>query len=259
MAPQTEAARLPAQSTAGATGSWNLQAKVSADELRFTIPAHVKPIRDKVLDFVERHVYPLEATLRGLAERGDAALGGGGIKPGAASPTHPQPEIARLQRLAKEQGLWALGHPVEIGGQGMPFRDYVFVNEVQGRSEVAPLVLGSHSLQDSLMLLNHASREIKDEYLADVVAARAYPSFGMTEPDVASSTPTDLQATAALEDGGKTWRIAGRKWFTTNARNAAFTRSAGRSRVTRTAGPAALTRAEPASWFAPSRRPRRRT
>ena len=46
-------------------------------------------------------------------------------------------EIVRgLMSEAKEAGLWALGHPKEIGGGGLPFLDYVYVNEVVGR--IAP-------------------------------------------------------------------------------------------------------------------------
>ena len=37
--------------------------------------------------------------------------------------------VRQLQQLAKERGLWALGHPKEIGGQGMAFRDYIYANE----------------------------------------------------------------------------------------------------------------------------------
>ena len=95
---------------------------------------------------------------------------------------------------------------------------------MQGRSELAPLALGTHSLQDSLMLLNHASAAIKDKYLADLVAANIYPSFAMTEPGIVSSDPTGIQTSAALEADGKTWCIRGRKWWTTNAKNSAFTR-----------------------------------
>ena len=45
--------------------------------------------------------------------------------------------MRRLMDEAKAAGLWALGHPNEIGGQGLPFLDYVYVNEVIGRSEYA--------------------------------------------------------------------------------------------------------------------------
>ena len=66
--------------------SWNLKAKVS--DLKFSVPVHVKPIRDKVLKFVEEECYDLEKRLRGNL--------------------NPQ-DILNLQQKAKAQGLWALG------------------------------------------------------------------------------------------------------------------------------------------------------
>mmetsp|Transcript_82971 Transcript_82971/g.101698 ORF Transcript_82971/g.101698 Transcript_82971/m.101698 type:complete len:340 (+) Transcript_82971:153-1172(+) len=103
----------------------------------------------------------------------------------------------------------------------MTFRDYIYVNEVQGRSELAQVVLGTHSLQDSLMLYNHGSQYIKDKYLKRIVNAEIYPSFAMTEPNIVSSDPTGIETSATLIDGY--WVINGRKWWTSNAQNAAFT------------------------------------
>ena len=88
---------------------------------------------------------------------------------------------------AKEAGLWALGHPKEIGGQGLPFLDYVYINEVVGRSDIAIVALGTHSLQDSIMLNEFASEEWRDRYLKPLVEGDIFPSFAMTEPEVASS------------------------------------------------------------------------
>ena len=45
------------------------------------------------------------------------------------------PVLDELRALAKARGLWALGHPREVGGGGLPMRDYLYVNEVVGRSE----------------------------------------------------------------------------------------------------------------------------
>lgn len=73
------------------TTSWNLQSKIS--DLKFTVPPHVREIRDKVLKFVEEECYPLEK--RG----GDRS------------------DLQKLQQKAKDLGLWALGHPKKIGGQ----------------------------------------------------------------------------------------------------------------------------------------------
>jgi len=189
---------------------------VSTEELRFAVPKHVEHIRDKVLEFVEKKVYPFEKELERIGAHG-GGMGLAGFKEG----NQAVEMMRKLQAEAKKEGLWALGHPKEIGGQGMPFRDYLFVNEVQGRSELAQVALGTHSLQDSLMLFRHASPQIKKKYLKHVVDAEIFPSFAMTEPSVVSSDPTQLQTYAKLE--GDEWVINGRKWWTTNAANAEFT------------------------------------
>lgn len=168
----------------------------------FEVPSHVRGVRDQVLAFMIERVEPAEPLLH---------LGG---EPAAV-------RLADLQRQAKDEGLWALGHPVELGGGGMPFADYVYVNEVQGRSEYGQLALGTFTLQDSLMLHTHASESQKKRWLEPLVAAEIWPSFAMTEPEVASSDPTQLQTRATLD--GDEWVITGRKWFTTGASRAAYT------------------------------------
>ena len=160
-------------------------------------------LRARVLRFVEDTVYPVEHEL-------DAA-------------DRPRRKVLMEQLMSKGKtaGLWALGHPVEIGGQGLPFLDYVSINEVIGRSFYAMQALGTLSLQDSLMLHRHGVGSWKDRCLTMLVQGEAVPSFAMTEPDVASSDPTQLRTTAVVEDGE--WVINGRKWFTTGAGDAAFT------------------------------------
>ena len=172
--------------------------------LSLSIPKHIEPLRQKVLEFIEQEVYPVEKDLledKVASRRGDL--------------------LRNLMDKAKSEGLWALGHPEEIGGGGLPFMDYVFVNEVVGRSEIAMVALGTHSLQDSIMLHRYASDEWRDKYLAPLVDGEVFPSFGMTEPEVASSDPTQLQTSAELV--GDEWVINGRKWFTSGAGNAAYT------------------------------------
>jgi alkylation response protein AidB-like acyl-CoA dehydrogenase len=170
--------------------------------MSFEVPDHVRPVRDRVRRFITERVEPVEQEL----------YAGG---PDAAA------LMAGLQAEAKSQGLWALGHPTSIGGGGMPFLDYVFVNEVQGRSEFGQVALGSLTLQDSLMLDRHADRALRETYLLPLVRGDISPSFGMTEPEVASSDPTQLQTTAVLD--GDEWVVSGRKWFTTGAAQAAYT------------------------------------
>ncbi|HXH57749.1 acyl-CoA dehydrogenase family protein [Iamia sp.] len=168
----------------------------------FQVPDHVRPIRDAVRAFMVDHVEPAEGVLH---EGGSAAA----------------TLMGELQARAKAEGLWALGHPTELGGGGMDFLDYVYVNEVQGRSEYGQIALGTYTLQDSLMLHAHANPGQRERWLRPLVAAEISPSFAMTEPEVASSDPTQLRTTAVL-DGGE-WVINGRKWFTTGASRAAYT------------------------------------
>ncbi len=171
--------------------------------LNLSIPAHIEPLRAKVLQFVEERVYPAEKDLF-ESDRDTRAK-----------------KMRSLMDAAKKEGLWALGHPEEIGGGGLPFMDYVFVNEVIGRSAAATVALGTHSLQDSIMLNRYASPEWRERYLKRLVDGEVFPSFGMTEPDVASSDPTQLQTRAELV--GDEWVINGRKWFTSGAAQAAYT------------------------------------
>lgn len=161
------------------------------------------PIRAKVKQFLEERIYPVEEILHGRDR------------------TYANLTMVRLMDEAKEEGLWALGHPKDIGGQGMPFMDYVYINEVIGRSEHAQRIFGTLTLQDSLMLQKYASEKWQETYLIPMVNGDVFPSFAMTEPGLASSDPTQLQTTAVLKDGY--WHINGRKWFTTGADNAAYT------------------------------------
>src|SRR5690242_19926247 len=170
--------------------------------MSFEVPESVRPIRDAVYEFMTEKVEPAEPVLsRGDKEAADL--------------------LQELRREAKAEGLWALGHPKELGGGGLPFMDYVFVNEVQGRSEFGQIALGTYTLQDSLMLHKYASPQWRAEYLDRLVAAEVSPSFAMTEPEVASSDPTQLRTRAVLD--GDEWVIDGHKWFTTGANRAAYT------------------------------------
>jgi acyl-CoA dehydrogenase len=168
----------------------------------FEVPEHVRPIRQKVREFIDQHVIPAEPVLNE-----------GGPEAGTI--------FRDLMDRAKREGLWALGHPEDLGGGGLPFLDYMYVNEVIGRSEYALVALGTHSLQDSIMLNRYASPEWRERYLKPLVEGEIFPSFAMTEPDIASSDPTQIQTRGELRDGY--WHINGRKWFTSGAASAAYT------------------------------------
>jgi acyl-CoA dehydrogenase len=159
----------------------------------FAVPDNVRTLRDQVLRFVEERVYPHEAELQ-----------------------RPWGEVLglvnRLRGEAKSRGLWALGHPTDIGGHGLTMGEYLFVNEVIGRSLPAQVILGANTLQTALLLRAHASPEMRDELLLPLVQGGNGVSFAVTEPGVASSDPTQLRCRA--ERRGDEWIVTGRKWFT---------------------------------------------
>jgi alkylation response protein AidB-like acyl-CoA dehydrogenase len=129
--------------------------------------------------------------------------------------------MRRLKDAAKREGLWALGHPREIGGGGVPFMPFVFLNEVIGRSHWGQAAVGTLSMQDSIMLHLYGTAEQQRRWLEPLVAGEIYPSVGLTEPEVAGSDPTLMQSTARLD--GDHWVINAHKWFTSGANRAAFT------------------------------------
>jgi acyl-CoA dehydrogenase len=158
----------------------------------FEIPEGLRPLRARVLRFVEELVYPRE---RELDRPWNESL----------------PVLNELREEAKRAGLWALGHPAELGGQGLPMRDYLLINEVIGRSEPAQAVFGTNTLQTSLLLHRYVTPWIREQLLEPLVERGNGVSFAVTEPGVASSDPTQLQTRAELVDGE--WVIHGRKWF----------------------------------------------
>jgi acyl-CoA dehydrogenase len=166
----------------------------------------VRVLRERMRKFIDGEVVPAEPDLEAEEHEPTARRDG---------------TMARLKARGKEQGLWALGHPVEIGGQGVPFMHFVYLNEIIGRSHWGQAAVGSLSMQDSIMLHLYGTAEQKKRWLEPLVAGDIYPSVGLTEPEVAGSDPTLMQSKARLE--GDEWVIDAHKWFTSGANRAAFT------------------------------------
>jgi alkylation response protein AidB-like acyl-CoA dehydrogenase len=168
----------------------------------YGLTSEVRELRERMRKFVQEEVIPAEPLLDAEGERSQGAM-------------------ARLKESAKRQGLWALGHPAEIGGGGLPFMPFVYLNEVIGRSHWGQAAVGTLSMQDSIMLHRFGTPEQKRRWLEPLVAGEIYPSVGLTEPEVAGSDPTLMQSTARLE--GDEWVVDAHKWFTSGANRAAFT------------------------------------
>ena len=162
----------------------------------------LRELRARVQTFINDEVIPAERTV----DEEDDFYGG---------------TLQALRDSAKTQGLWALGHPKEIGGGGLSFMPFVYLNEIIGRSDIGQMAMGAVTMQDSIMFHLYGTREQKDRWLTPLVAGETMPSVGLTEPEVAGSDPILMETRAHLD--GDEWVINGHKWFTSYANMARFT------------------------------------
>ena len=169
--------------------------------MTYAMTDEIRELRGRMRDFIDDEVIPNEQAVEEEGRGSDVMQG--------------------LKEEAKRRGLWALGHPEEIGGGGLPFMPFVYLNEIIGRSEIGQVAVGTLSMQDSIMLHLYANEEQKERWLKPLVNGDIYPSVGLTEPEVAGSDPTLMQTSAVLD--GDEWVINGHKWFTSGANRAAFT------------------------------------
>ena len=169
----------------------------------FSIPPELERARQAIDQFMQEHVYPSEELMvehEGL----------------------PQELERDLQQKAKEKGLWAPNLPREWGGMGIGFIGQALVNEIIGRSVMAPRIFGSAAPDagNAELLIIAATDEQKKQFLQPLASGEVRSCFAMTEPEVSGSDPTGLRTRAEAQ--GNDWVINGHKWFISGAIGSAF-------------------------------------
>jgi alkylation response protein AidB-like acyl-CoA dehydrogenase len=129
-----------------------------------------------------------------------------------------QPAVMEaLKAKARAAGLWNLFLPDAEHGAGLSHVDYAPLAEIMGHSFIAPEVFNCSAPDSGNMEVLHryGTPEQQRRWLQPLLDGRIRSAFGMTEPDVASSDATNMQATAIIEDDQVV--LNGRKWWTTGA------------------------------------------
>jgi acyl-CoA dehydrogenase len=152
--------------------------------MHFEFSDKVKDLQKRLAGFMDEHVYPNE--------------------------NRPASIIEELKPKARAAGLWNLF--LEL-----PNLEYAPLCEIMGRSAIGPEVFNCSAPDTGNMEVLHryGTPEQKKRWLEPLLAGEMRSCFCMTEPDVASSDATNIQASIVRD--GDYYVLNGRKWWSSGA------------------------------------------
>ncbi|HXZ48500.1 MAG TPA: acyl-CoA dehydrogenase family protein [Usitatibacter sp.] len=169
----------------------------------FDYSPKVKELQKRLAAFMEAHVYPSEQRFLEEVEAGDR--------------WQPTRLVEELKSRAKAAGLWNLFLPESSRGAGLTNAEYAPLCEIMGRVPWAPEVFNCSAPDTGNMevLERYGTPEQKARWLEPLLSGEIRSGFAMTEPGVASSDATNIQASIVRDGAG--YVINGRKWWTSGA------------------------------------------
>ena len=170
--------------------------------MNFEFNDKVKDLQRRLQAFLDEHVYPNEMRFHDEIGR---------------NPWSPTRIIEELKPKARAAGLWNLFLPESEHGAGLTNLEYAPLCELMGRSEMASEVFNCSAPDTGNMevLARNGTPEQKERWLKPLLAGEIRSCFAMTEPAVASSDATNIEARIVRD--GDHYLINGRKWWTSGA------------------------------------------
>jgi len=172
--------------------------------MTFTPSERSVAIKEAVMDFMEKHIYPVNKHYLEVAhsdQRND---------PSALA------FVDELRAKAKALGLWNLFFPhlrADEPGTGLTNLEFAPIFEEMAKLPWAPEVFNCNApVTGNMELLGAAANEAqRKKWLLPLLEGECQSCFAATEPEVASSDATNYQTTIVRD--GDDYVINGRKWF----------------------------------------------
>jgi len=171
--------------------------------MNFEFSDKTKALQHKLQAFMDEHVYPNEQRHADEIKQGDR--------------WQPSRVIEELKPKARAAGLWNLFLPESDYGAGLTNLEYAPLCEIMGRSAIAPEIFNCSAPDTGNMevLVRYGTPEQKERWLRPLLAGEMRSCFSMTEPSVASSDATNIEASIVRD--GDHYIINGRKWWSSGA------------------------------------------
>ena len=173
----------------------------------FAYSQRTRELMARVDAFMQAEVFPHEATFFAEVEANRRA----------GNAWVPTAIIETLKTKAKAHGLWNLFLPDSEHGAGLSNTEYAPLCELMGRSPIAPEVFNCNAPDTGNMevLERYGNAAQKARWLRPLLDGEIRSCFAMTEPAVASSDATNIEA--RIERDGEHYVINGRKWWSSGA------------------------------------------
>lgn len=164
----------------------------------FDYSAKTVELQKRLSAFMDEHIYPNEKQFIEEIDTGDR--------------WQPSELIEQLKSKAKAQGLWNLFLPDVSGLSNV---EYAPLAEIMGRVVWASEVFNCSAPDTGNMEVLHlyGSEAQKERWLRPLLDGEIRSCFAMTEPEVASSDATNIEASIVAD--GEDYILNGRKWWST--------------------------------------------